>query len=329
MQEEDNQSEKPIYQGEETTKTIPRWSHYSLGLQFVFLCLMIVCSASIFSSIGALLSSLLFDFSIMDNPNIMEVIDQPNVMPSLKTMQIFQHIGLFIVPALLFSYLVSSEPKHYLALDKTALPISYLYATIIMFLAFPLINWMIAVNEAMALPEFLSGLEAWMKQSEENAAVITTQFLKMDGPSDLILNLTMIAVIPAIGEELLFRGVIQRILIKWTKNTHLGIWIAAILFSALHMQFYGFLPRMMLGVLFGYLFVWSGSLLLPMICHLINNGTAVVFAYIEGAEALVSQEVDLGNASEDKLLTAASAFAVAGLLYLIYKKEKSKELELN
>jgi len=134
----------------------------------------------------------------------------------------------------------------------------------------------------------------------------------------------MIAILPAIGEELLFRGVLQRIFANWTKNIHLGVWIAAILFSAMHMQFYGFLPRMMLGVLFGYLFVWSGSLLLPILCHFINNGSAVIYAYVAGVDQFLEQEDSLGTAEGETVFTVTSALAIAGLLYFIYKKEKER-----
>lgn len=326
LPENTSQSDAPNDQKELRFMSMGSWAKFPNGLQFGYLWAIILVSATVFSLIGAVLSSVIFGFSILDNPDIIGVLDEPNVMPAMKTMQILQHLGLFIVPALLFAYLVSDGPRKYLQLDRTAKLTSYLVSIAIMFLAFPLINWMIMVNESMVLPDFLSGLEAWMQESEEGAAIITEKFLRMDSVGDLILNLTMIAIIPAIGEELLFRGVIQRILINWTRNVHLGIWIAAILFSALHMQFYGFLPRMMLGVLFGYLFVWSGSLLLPMLCHLINNGTAVIYAYVEGVDGLTTQEGDLGTSQDDTMITIACALAIAGLLYLVYRKEKADEI---
>ena len=119
-----------------------------------------------------------------------------------------------------------------------------------------------------------------MKASEEQAAALTEAFLKMSTPGELIFNLFMIALIPAIGEELLFRGIVQNIFSRWLKNNHAAVWFTAILFSAMHMQFYGFIPRLMLGAMLGYLLVWSGNLWWPIIAHFVNNAAAVIFSYL-------------------------------------------------
>ena len=105
------------------------------------------------------------------------------------------------------------------------------------------------------------GIEKWMKDAEESAAEITKAFLDVKTIPGLVFNVFMIAFLPAVGEELLFRGIIQRIFTDMTKSHHWGIWISAILFSAMHFQFYGFVPRVLLGALFGYLLVWSGSII--------------------------------------------------------------------
>jgi len=102
----------------------------------------------------------------------------------------------------------------------------------------------------------------------------------MKNTPDLLINLLMIAILPAIGEELIFRGCFQNIFTRWTGNYHWGIWLAAILFSAIHMQFYGFIPRMLLGAMFGYMLVWGRSMWLPILAHLVNNGGAVITAYV-------------------------------------------------
>ncbi|MBN4072172.1 CPBP family intramembrane metalloprotease [Flavobacteriales bacterium AH-315-E23] len=323
MSEETEQSDTQNYQKEATRGWIFSLKNLSPRMQMVFLGLSIMISASVFTLLGALLGSSIFGISIIDNPDILNQVNEPNVVSALKLMQIFQHLGLFIAPALLFAYMFGNKIQDYLRINRNPLPLTYLLAALIMLLALPVVNWMITLNEAMVLPEFLAGVEEWMKQAEESATGITEKFLIMDSTGDLVVNLLMIAILPAIGEELLFRGVIQRILISWTKNIHWGVWISAILFSAMHMQFYGFLPRMMLGVLFGYLFVWSGSLLLPMFCHLINNGAAVIFAYLSGIDELIAQEGELAATTYETLFTLASAITIAGLLYLIYKKEKA------
>jgi len=135
----------------------------------------------------------------------------------------------------------------------------------------------------------------------------------------------MIALLPAIGEELLFRGVIQRIFIRWTKNSHWGIWIAAILFSALHMQFYGFIPRLLLGALFGYLLVWSGSMWLPIAAHFVNNAVAVIGMYMIDKGTINPEFEEIGSTGDSIYLSVISIAIVALLLWLIKREYKPAE----
>jgi hypothetical protein len=174
----------------------------------------------------------------------------------------------------------------------------------------------------MRLPEFLSGLENWMLDAEANAKVITTAFLNMEGHKDLVINMVIVALIPAIGEELLFRGALQNLIIDWSKNIHLGIWITAILFSAMHMQFYGFLPRMAMGLLFGYLVIWTGSIWIPIICHLTNNGSAVLFTYVN-QRGMISEELDsVGTGSGDLTYIIVSVLIILTLLVFIFRNKQ-------
>ena len=114
-----------------------------------------------------------------------------------------------------------------------------------------------------------------MKAMEASAMALTERFLAADGIGGLLLNLGLMALLPALAEEMSFRGVLQGVLSP-QRHTHVAIWVTAFIFSAIHMQFYGFIPRMMMGALFGYVFVWTGSLWVPIVMHFINNGIAVV-----------------------------------------------------
>lgn len=118
-----------------------------------------------------------------------------------------------------------------------------------------------------------------MESKESQAGQLTELFLEMPNAGLLLFNLLMIAVLPALGEELIFRGIIQRGLMKHSINPHLSIWIAAVLFSAIHLQFYGFVPRMLMGVAMGYLFFWSGNLWYPIIAHFTNNAMSIILSY--------------------------------------------------
>jgi hypothetical protein len=122
-----------------------------------------------------------------------------------------------------------------------------------------------------------------------------------------------------VGEELLFRGALQNVLVEWTKKTHLSVWITAIIFSALHAQFYGFLPRMLLGVILGYTYIWSGSLWLPMLFHFLNNGLAVLFSYLIGKGMLTPTAETVGAGTTPFMLVITSTMISMGLMFLIYK----------
>ena len=176
----------------------------------------------------------------------------------------------------------------------------------------------------MSLPESLSGLENWMKTMEDAAKILTEKFLKVDSFGGLLFNVFMIAILPALGEELMFRGVIQRIFSSWTKNYHWGIWITAFLFSAMHMQFYGFLPRMALGAMFGYLLVWTGTMWVPILAHFVNNLMGVLGYFLIDKGTISNDIEEWGTGTEQVPLVLFSFLAVGVLLYLIYKGEQSK-----
>jgi membrane protease YdiL (CAAX protease family) len=160
-----------------------------------------------------------------------------------------------------------------------------------------------------------------MRQAEDQAARLTESFLKMDTPGQFFFNIFMIGLLPAVGEELVFRGVIQKIFTQWSRNVHVGIWTSAFIFSAMHMQFYGFLPRMVLGGMLGYMLAWSGSLWLPIAGHFVNNAGAVVFMYLfqHGVTEIDPDKVGTGS---DYAGAAFSLGLTALLLVALYRREE-------
>lgn len=246
----------------------------------------------------------------------------------LKFMQIIQSIGLFIIPSLLLAILFGDNISSYLKLDRKPYQTSIVLSIIIVCIASPFINFVGEINSNMTLPPALSSIEQWMRESEDTAEQLTKLFLKTDTIWGLLFNILMIGVIPAVGEELLFRGVIQRIFSEWTKNVHWGVWISAILFSALHFQFYGFIPRAILGAIFGYLLVWSGNLWLPVLAHFINNTVAVIAYYLYGEGVLSVDPDKIGTNSDYHITTIFSIFLLIWMFWLFYNFEKRKRSEL-
>lgn len=211
---------------------------------------------------------------------------QPLSVNELKWVQLIQTAALFLLPPLLMAFLWTKQPLEWLKLKSETRGYG-LWAIFLMLMALPAINLVGYFNQQMSLPAFLEPLEQWMKTAEANAAHLTEQFLNVSTCGGLIINILLMALLPAVAEELTFRGVLQNLfevkdetLKKKGNRVHIAIWCSAILFSAIHMQFYGFLPRMLMGALFGYALVWTGSLWIPILMHFTNNAMAVILYFL-------------------------------------------------
>ena len=194
----------------------------------------------------------------------------------MRMMQLLSAIGTFLFPALAVAWLCSADPAAYLCIKRKVDTKILLLALVSMFLMSPAITLTALLNKQMILPEFMAPVESWMKAQEALAEQITNTLLAGDGMLTFLSNLFVIAIMAGITEEFLFRGALQRIIGQWTSNHHIFIWSAAILFSAFHRQFYGFLPRMLLGAYFGYLLYWSRNIWIPVFAHFVNNAIAVI-----------------------------------------------------
>ena len=207
--------------------------------------------------------------------------EKPMSIGSFKWVQLFQSMAMFLLPPLCMAYLWTQEPMKWLKIDKRPRPGVSLMAMLIMLLALPAINLMGYINQQMVLPSFLEPLEQWLKMQEETAGQLTEQFLHVDTYGGLVINILLMAVLPAVAEELSFRGVLMNLFpAKGDRVPHVAIWCVAILFSAVHMQFYGFLPRMLMGALFGYVLVWTGNMWVPILMHFTNNAMAVLLYFV-------------------------------------------------
>ncbi len=288
--------------------------------KFIITVFIILLSTIIFSMIAGLLVNALYGIDIMKDSTALSDFDNPNVVAAMKLLQLLTTgIGMFLIPSIIVAVLFSRDPIKYLSLQRAPTLIIAGLTLLIMFSALPLINAMLVFNQQLHLPDFLSGVEQWMITSEDSAAKLTEVFLKMDNIQSLMYNLFLVAILPAIGEELLFRGILQRLFTELTKNIHVSILITSILFSAIHMQFFGFFPRMILGVLFGYLLHWTGSLWVPMLAHLINNGAAVIFSYIASKNGLPFNQETIGTEQGQWPMVLVSIVLVTALVYMIKK----------
>lgn len=293
--------------------------------QLLFSAFVILVSFMFFLLVAMAFGVLLFGIESLTNLPTVSDATSPEGIRLLKYFQVVQSIGLFIIPPFILAWLFHGKITGYLFMKKTTTAASGILAVMLVIFSLPFINFIAEWNAQMEFPQGLSGLERWMKNAEENAAVLTEAFLEVETIGGLFFNLFMIALLPAIGEELLFRGVIQRIFTSWTGSCHWGIWISAILFSALHIQFYGFVPRMLLGVLFGYLLVWSGSIWLPVIAHFFNNAFAVIAMFLIDKNLLNPEVEKIGSTSESCFAAILSLMMIALFLWLIKNENKGNQ----
>lgn len=236
-------------------------------------------------------------------------------------MQAINQLGMFVIPSFVFASLVSYSVTDYLGLKRIPGGFSAMSVILLMYLLLPFITELVRINQAMALPDGLQSIETWMRDAEIRAEELTKAFLKTEGIGGLIVNLLIVGVLASIGEELLFRSVLIKLFRNWFGNVHLAIMVSSILFSAFHLQFFTFLPRLFLGLLFGYLFIWSGSLWLPILAHFINNVSAVVVYYLVDMGSIDIKVEDFG-AVENSMFLWISILLSAVLMAFIFIIEK-------
>lgn len=300
----------------------------SNGAKFIISIFVILIGLVTFWVIGILLAIPVFNLDISALPAYMDANNLTNI-PFLKYFQAFTSIGIFIVPSFAIAYLLSKNPLDYLSFNKKNNAAVYFIVTGLVIFAIPLINWLAYWNAQMTFPESLSWLEQFMRRSEDNAEQLTKLFVQAENIQALLLNIFIIAVIPAIGEELLFRGIFQKLFTAWTDNKLLGIWLAAFLFSAIHIQFYGFIPRLMLGALFGYILIWTGNMYLPILAHFINNAFAVIAYYMMNRSVISTSPDELGTGETGLQHLVASIIPLTFLLYALYRLNQKNHMEIS
>ncbi|MCX6225036.1 MAG: CPBP family intramembrane metalloprotease [Bacteroidia bacterium] len=244
-------------------------------LMFALIILISVLAVMLLSIVAGIV---IFRVPLNEWMNLLDI-TVPSNIPVLKFLQITQSLSVFVIPPIVFGWFVIRDPWLYLKINKSPQRKQIITVLLLAVLILPVLNLLSVINQELRLPEFLSGIEDWMKRTEEQAGDLTEAFLTVDTFPGYLVNLLMVVLIPAFGEEFFFRGVLQKTFQQWFRNPHIAIVIVAIIFSAFHLQFYGFLPRFALGVLFGYLFWWSGNIWYPVLAHMFNNFLPVTLTY--------------------------------------------------
>ncbi len=265
--------------------------------------------------LGLAISSAFYQGDLLNDLSSSNI--QPGFLHAILIMQgVVTFIGLILFPIIYITQLEHKSISPFFPRQKKLLFILILVAGIGLTFPIsisPLAEWNININ----FPEFMNGFESWAKQEEERLAKLTAAITDFKTTGELMLGILVVALLPAIGEELVFRGMIQRELWGGTGNIHVAIWVSATIFSAIHMQFYGFIPRLCLGALFGYLYYWSDNLLLPIFSHFFNNAFAVVMLYLNHLD-ITDVNMEDGDAALVQYVILSVVLSL-GFLYYIWK----------
>ncbi len=203
----------------------------------------------------------------------------------LRIAMTLQDILVFVLPAAITAVVVSRRAAQMLMLLRRPGVTNIIIVLLILIASMPLMAFIIEWNQNITLPGQLSGVEQWMRDAETSAAEAMSLVMGKSSVGALVINIMLIGIMAAFSEELFFRGALQRILATSSVGGHAAVWITAFVFSAAHMQFFGFFPRLILGVFFGYLALWSGSLWLAFAGHALNNTIAVTITWIKDRTA--------------------------------------------
>lgn len=233
-------------------------------------------------------------------------------------------VFMFVVPPIVYYCLTrEGRPMRAIGLRRIS-PFWMLFGGIaLMFVSLPVTNQLTLWNEGMKFGPAFQWLEDYMKALEETAKAATEKMLDVDTVGGMLLNLLIIALIPAVGEELTFRGLLQQSLTR-KMNPHVAIFLSAAVFSFIHFQFYGFLPRMFLGLLLGYMFYVSGSLWTSIVMHFVNNGSVVVLYYLN-ARGVIDIDAEHFGETQSLWVIVASTMLTVALVVWSWRNSSAKK----
>lgn len=238
-----------------------------------------------------------------------------------RILAVVQDLFIFIIPAFVAGFTASRLPARMLGVDRKPDWTFMLISLLVLMVSVPAMNMLIGLNQSIHLPASMASTEQWMRNMEDAAAEATSVILGGQTVGALIVSVLIVGVLAGFSEELFFRGALQRILMATRLPAWSVIWIVALIFSAFHFQFFGFLPRLLLGAYFGYLLYWSRCLWVPVCVHIFNNSVYVISRWCAGENSNNSSGIDTfgSNLSDPLEITAvcvSMVLTIAGILWL-------------
>lgn len=262
---------------------------------------------------GILFSSVLGVFVAMINGG--EITDLNN----LQIIQVLNQVIGFMLPAVLYVMLVYERPLNYLGFRK--IPAWSLLGIAALFTIIPFLSWVTDWNDSIVFPESMRALEAKLRLTQQKSEEVIKMFISQ---GSLFSSMLIIAALAAVSEELLFRSVLQKGLMRLFKNVHVAIIVTAFVFSAFHMDFFGFFPRFILGLMLGYIFWMSGSIFPSMLMHFVNNATIVMLYYLN-TRGFTDIDVEHFGSTDNVLLIVLSLVATVAIFIICNRFSKRQD----
>ncbi len=262
--------------------------------KFLFTVVILFILGLVFQFLGAFLAAWIYGFGVSEIFSL-GTFDDPQYIAATKLIQILGSIGTFIVPAFLFSYLFAGDLFSYYQFRNPTGTVPILLTVLMMISVIPFINYMAEINVGIEFP--IKAIDRLFRTLETEAEQIMKAFTATRSMGGLLINLLMIGVLAAVGEELIFRGFLQRLLYGLVKNVPIAIIVTALLFSAFHFQFFSFMPRFVLGIILGYLMYLGRSIWFPIIAHFVNNAMGVIYYYFNSRGSADDMLEEIGTSS--------------------------------
>jgi membrane protease YdiL (CAAX protease family) len=285
---------------------------YKVVVLMVILAVFMVLIAAITAG----LLKALWGIDMMEDPFILSKSGETNYINAARIATVIQQIGFWAIPALLFIYLNKGDIKNNLPLKKNTLLQIGLLVVMALSMQAP-VNFFKEINASMASNP--DTIQSWSEQNIRNAGIVNTMMGAWSG-MDFLIMIFILAVLPAVCEELLFRGALQSVFAEAFRNRHLAIWISAAIFSYMHMEMSGFIPRFLLGALLGYVMWWTGSIWSNILLHFLNNALAVLLLFGTHHGWLDAGWNSFGSSIETAIPLVLSFLILAGSMFLIGKK---------
>jgi membrane protease YdiL (CAAX protease family) len=282
--------------------------------KFLFTVVILFILGLGFQFLGAAIAAWIYGYGFTEILTLGDFND-PRYVSASKLIQILGSLGTFIIPAFLFSYLFEGDLFSYYGFRNKTGPVSFLLVVVMMISVIPFINYLAELNLKLEFP--IGGVDSFLRSLEIEAEKVMSAFTSSRTVVGLIVNLLMIGVIAAIGEELIFRGLLQRLLHEMIRNIHVAVVVTSILFSAFHFQFFSFIPRFILGMVLGYLMFYGRSIWYPILAHFVNNTMGVIYYYFYARGSADDMLEEIGT-SAMLPMTAVISLLLFSLFFVLW-----------